>query len=267
MKYMTFNSSCSFAGVANMLSFHGVDTEDREIALGMKLPYLFDKEADTYLAGPMLQSKKWFDLYLNPLGLSMEERLVAREEVPQVLLREKTAMLGIHVSSRDKHAVVFVGTDNEKFRFCNNKWQHTDDPEELVLSKEELMSRLDETVMVASIVPAAAKAVDFQPLYRRSIAVLAELKKDIGTFCDVRKKPQEIIAAMNTLFRPVLLDGITMLELIEEEALSKKLRAVQAEFLTAIRAGKTVRLADVMHLDNLLDALDKYCRLIGKQML
>ncbi|MCD8143515.1 MAG: hypothetical protein LUD83_09635 [Clostridiales bacterium] len=41
MKYMTFPSSCTFAGVANLLAFAGVDTSDREIALGMGLPYLF----------------------------------------------------------------------------------------------------------------------------------------------------------------------------------------------------------------------------------
>ena len=42
MKYMTFNSSCSYAGLANLLSFYGVDIEDREIALQMGLPFLFD---------------------------------------------------------------------------------------------------------------------------------------------------------------------------------------------------------------------------------
>ena len=41
IKYMTFNSSCSYAGLANMLLRYGVDTQDREIALAAKLPFLF----------------------------------------------------------------------------------------------------------------------------------------------------------------------------------------------------------------------------------
>lgn len=49
MKYMSFNSSCAFAGVANMLQQLGIDVQDRDIALGMKLPYLFVKEDDVYL--------------------------------------------------------------------------------------------------------------------------------------------------------------------------------------------------------------------------
>ena len=68
MKYMTFNFSCSFAGVANMLAQYGIETTDRDIALTMKLPFLFAYADGAYLSGPMLQSAGWFDLYLNPLG-------------------------------------------------------------------------------------------------------------------------------------------------------------------------------------------------------
>ena len=64
MKYMTFNSSCSYAGLANLLSFYGIDIEDRKIALEMDLPFLFDCEDGCYVSGPMLQGEKWFNLYL-----------------------------------------------------------------------------------------------------------------------------------------------------------------------------------------------------------
>lgn len=40
MKYMTFNSSCTYAGLANMLMDKDIDVEDYEIALEMKLPFL-----------------------------------------------------------------------------------------------------------------------------------------------------------------------------------------------------------------------------------
>ena len=65
MKYMTFNSSCSYAGLANLLSFYGIDTEDRKIALDMDLPFLFDCKDGYYSSGPMLQGGKWFNLYLS----------------------------------------------------------------------------------------------------------------------------------------------------------------------------------------------------------
>ena len=68
MRYMTFNSSCSYAGVANMLEYHGILVTDRQIALDMDLPFLFSDEGGVYAAGPMLQSAKWVELYLKPLG-------------------------------------------------------------------------------------------------------------------------------------------------------------------------------------------------------
>ena len=80
MKYMTFNFSCSYAGLANLLALHGLDTEDRTIALDMGLPYLFALEDRRYAAGPMLQGKRWFDLFLLPRGFMMVEEAVRREE-------------------------------------------------------------------------------------------------------------------------------------------------------------------------------------------
>lgn len=266
MKYMTFNSSCAFAGVANLLSCFGVDVEDREIALGMKLPYLFEKEDGAYLAGPMLQSAKWFNLYLNTIGFSMAERLVAKENVITELEQKKNAMLGIHVSPKDKHAVVYVGREGDKLKFLNNKWQHIDDPEMLQLTEEALLQRMDDEVMVASIHPSEPKTVEFSQHLRRSSEVLAELKRELISFCAAERTHEETMAAMNTLFRPVLLDGITMLGLLGQEEIAGMLRSVQTEFMTAIRAGKPLVLANEMDMETLLKAMDKYAALIQKEL-
>lgn len=114
MKYMTFNSSCSYAGVANMLEQHGVDSDDRSIAMGIKLPYLFSHEDGVYMAGPMLQSADWFNLYLNPIGFNMVEKEVLAEQVPAYLMQQKTAMLGLQVDESGKHAVVYTGQQDGK---------------------------------------------------------------------------------------------------------------------------------------------------------
>ncbi len=62
-KYMHFNSSCSYTALAMLLSDKGIDTEDTDIALEIGLPWMFDREEGYYLAGPMLQGAKWFDLF------------------------------------------------------------------------------------------------------------------------------------------------------------------------------------------------------------
>lgn len=50
MKYMTFNSSCAYAGLANLLTFCGIDTEDYLIAQEIAIPYCFAKEDGAYKA-------------------------------------------------------------------------------------------------------------------------------------------------------------------------------------------------------------------------
>ncbi|MBP3702016.1 MAG: hypothetical protein J6I64_08995 [Lachnospiraceae bacterium] len=192
MKYMTFNSSCSFAGIANMLAQYGMDVE-------------------------------------------------------------------------------------EHYLFLNNKWQQSDEPEQFVYTRQELLERLDETAMIATVVPLAQqvpspaardvskgsdpssiRVLSRETLYQHSCAVLEEWKQDVQVFCGTEKSPTEIRLAMNTLFRAVLLDAVTMLELAERHALADTLRAIRREFLGVVRSGKAVVLAKEMSMPVLLGAVDQY---------
>ena len=95
MKYMTFNSSCAYAGVANLLELEGMEAEDRQIALDMGLPFLFSFQDGAYCSGPMLQTGEWFNLYLQPRGFCMTETKLPREDVPEFLEGIPNAMLGM----------------------------------------------------------------------------------------------------------------------------------------------------------------------------
>ena len=130
-------------GVANMLAVCGIDKEDWEIALGMQLPYLFEKEHNVYLGGPMLQSAKWFNLYLPSIGFSMTEKKLSRKEVPSYLSTQKTAMIGVSLALQEKHAIIYQGRRGEQFLFWNNKWQNSDDPNQFCWTADELIRRLD----------------------------------------------------------------------------------------------------------------------------
>ena len=262
MKYMTFNSSCSYAGVANMLARYGVDTDDRTIAQEMMLPYLFAKEDGAYHTGPMLQSAQWFNLFLHPIGYTMIENRVDRDQIPSALLRVKTAMLGLRVSPKSKHAVVYLGLEGGKYRFLNNKWQHTEEPEKLLLDEAELLARLDDSVMIATLEPIPCREVDVTPFLHQSVQVLEDMKCDIASFCATEQPPQAIMGAMNTLFRAILLDGITMLELADQTSLAEKLRSVQKEFMAAVKKKTAVTLSKEISISVLMEAITEYQQLI-----
>lgn len=266
MKYMTFNSACSYAGLANLLLFYGVDTEDRKIALEMKLPYMFDSEDGRYLSGPMLQGEKWFNIYLKPLGFVWKEREVKREELCTALRRTGYAMLGIRVSGRNKHAVIFTGMKGGRLSLLNNKWERADEPETLLLSEEALLQRADETVTVGCLEKADREAVPINELLKQSESVLRTLGDEIQAFCAEEKPVEELCLSVNTLFRPVLLDGITMLDLLGEAALSGKLKTVQGQYLSALRENRAMRLSERLDLPALREAADEYAALIRGQI-
>lgn len=216
MKYMTFNSSCAYAGVANMLEQYGVDTDDRSIAMGMKLPYLFSYENGTYMAGPMLQNAEWFNLFLNPKGFEMCEIELPAEQVADYLKKQKTAMLGFQVDKNNKHAVVYIGSHDGKLVFLNNKWEHDPALAQFQLADTEILDHIGSSVMISTLKQISPKEVNLNSKLADSVSVIRRNLAEIKAVCIRRETVGALRSMLNTLFRPLLLDGITMLGLLGE---------------------------------------------------
>ena len=258
MKYMTFRASCSYAGLANLLAAHGIDTDDRSIAKAMHLPCLFAKENGVYLAGPMLQGTAWFDLYLRPMGLRTEECFLPKEELPAFLCGAGPCMLGLSVSPQDKHAVVFLRMQDDHFLFLNNKWETGDEPEHFALSKSDLLKRTDPTVAICRILPAEPEQVCFRPLLLASLRTLSQLKTDLTSFCSEERTAKELSEKLDPLFRAILLDTVTMAELDGNPTLAAQLTQIRGRLLEAFRSGESCDLTDILPLSALLLAIDAY---------
>lgn len=266
MKYMTFNSSCSYTGVANMLEQYGVDTTDCSIAMSMKLPYLFSCKDGVYMAGPMLQSAEWFNLFLHPIGFEMIEKEIPAAQVPGYLKQQKTAMLGLQVGENNKHAVVYIGTQDSKLIFLNNKWEHDPAPAQLTLTEAELLSRIGSSAMVAALVQIDPKPGNLHRYMDESIPTIQKNFAEIKDVCSTPKAVGELRSMLNTLFRPLLLDGITMLGLAGETELANQFSRIQALFLNALRQepSTTVVLGEYLPIADLARAVDEYIVLIER---
>lgn len=258
MKYMTFNSSCSYAGVANMLEQYGVDTDDRSIAMGMKLPYLFACKDGAHKAGPMLQSAEWFNLYLHPIGFEMVEQKISSAQAAEYLRLQKTAMLGLRVDDTGKHAVVYIGSQGDALT-----------PEQVTLTEAQLMSQLGETAVIATLRQTAPKVVDLHSRLENSITVICQNLAEIRDVCSHEESVGQLRTRMNTLFRPLLLDGITMLQLIEEKQLVDKFTMLQNGFLAALRQepNQEIKLGEYFSIEELTAAAEDYIQLIRKEIL
>ena len=221
MKYMTFNSSCTYAGLANMLMDKGIDVEDYEIALEMKLPFFIERDENGFSAEPLLQSKKWFDIYLNPRGLEMVEDLVNNAEMFDFLQTKDRALLGIRMQNGRNayHAVVYKGTKEGKADFINNKHEGSPEPDMFEFTKDELINCLRDKTLVGTLKTCAKKEPDLRPLLGQSIQNLNDLQSEFDEFCRLPRTNAEILEKEEGLFRPILLDGPSMMKLLGQNEL------------------------------------------------
>ncbi len=266
MKYMHFNSSCSYAGLANLLAMQGVDTEDYRIALDMGLPYFLrhDEISGAYLNGPMLQSAEWFDLYLKPRGFRYIEHFRGKQEAVEQLC--SGSMLGLQVTPKSKHAVIFLGKEEEVYKFLNNKWETSEEPEYLMLSKEECLERLPEQVVVGHLEPCMAKAADVETYLEDAIRNWENLRVELQEFISKEQSPQAVKDSMNRLFRPLLLDGISMAKLLEEKELEECLTRLQKRFLSMVRINEAVKPSEHLDSGEIDKAIDEFVSLVRNKI-
>ncbi len=251
MKYMTFNSSCSYAGIANMLMCYDFNVEDYEIAVGIDLPYLLQRNHNEYLSGPMLQTKKWFDIFLKKYGYELIENKIKKEDVFSYLIDKKCAMLGIKIDEQHKHAVVFTKIENDQAIFINNKRRESKEPDQLILGKEELLNRLDAVVVVSYLKPCRKEIVSTRQYILESIQNLDSLKETILDYCSQIRSRNSILSTMNTLFRPILLDSISVLEMINATHLVANIKIIQGQYTKIILKDKLeeVKLGEYLDMD------------------
>ncbi len=268
MKYMTFNSSCSYAGIANMLNQYGVDTNDREIALGMRLPYLLAYSDGAYVSGPMLQKAEWYDIYLNSIGFTLIEKKVSADNVVDYLNEQKTAMLGIKMENGGKHAVVYIGMEENQLVFLNNKWESEEAPEKIFMTADELQQKVETELVVATLHAVKETEICVLDKLENSLVVLQEMMMEIVELCNKDVTIEYLRSKLNTLFRPLFLDGITMLNLIGEVELAEAWREMQGDLLSALRqdANQVIRLSEYISTDKLQGLVLRYEELIRLEL-
>lgn len=270
MKYMTFNSSCTYAALANMLEKKGTDVEDYEIALEMKLPFLIDRNEDGFVAGPMIQTKSWFDFYLNSKGFELIEDWVLKDDIFDYLKTKDEAMLGIKMQNgrNSHHSIVYTGMENGKAVFINNKHVGSDEPDKFIFSQEELASCLREKTRVGSLKACDRKKTNIKPFLEKSIDNLTCLRDEFISFCDIPRTNKEILNKEFGLFRPILLDGPSMMKLLGQESIYDDMRDLQKVFVRTAFNEKAdnVLLKECFDMKKFQDVCDGWSALIRQEI-
>ena len=268
MKYMTFNRSCSYVGFANLLEEYDLDYEDHEIIKALSIPYLFLylRQEDCYVAGAMIQSQPWFNYFSNSLGFDyIEEWFSPQSAMNYFDKKEKRYMLGIiiNANSNSKHAVVFEGKENEKYRFLNPRRKDSIEPDYYVFNKDELNKKLPSNFSMGYLFK-NQKIIPFDATdqLQNSLQNIDKYHAKIAEFCSKEQDIKTRIEVRDTLFAPLLLDVLAMMELIGETALAIDIKNIRANYMKAMKETQAVLLTDYIAPDYLDDIILRYKNII-----
>lgn len=266
--YMNFNRSCSYVSLAYMVGDFNLEYSDKLIAKEMKLAYLFSNTGELeYSSGAMLQNKVWFDLFLNKHSLEFLETVVVKEKVINYLKSSvNKLMIGLNLPA-GKHAMVYCPSDTILYRFFNPHYINDGESDYIVYSEEELLRYLDEDVVIGRIECIREIGDPNNELYRNSYLYLDKYVSDVVTFCSDSKTKNEIHDVMESLFAPLFLTIIPLLEFEEETDIVYGLKTLQKELLSALRSNsKSIILSEYINFALLNKTVRELKEAIRKQL-
>lgn len=268
VKYMTFNRSCSYAGIANLLEEYNIHYEDYEIAKALSLPYLFQYRANEnrYVAGPMIQSYPWFNYFLNSLGFDLvEERFNPEEVMSNLNEGNKRYMLALKINPNNnlRHAVLFEEKENESYRFLNPKRRNSIEPDYYVFTEQEVINRLAPNVLMGYLVK-IEKPIPFDLAddLKISLQNLDNYQKVLNKFCSEEQDVPTLVETRDTLFAPLMLDVFSMMEIIGEIELVNDIELLRTNYMNLMKENRPLLLTDELPWEDLNNIISRYRKVI-----
>lgn len=265
MRYKNFASAGPWTALANLLDLQGHRAEDRDIVLGAGLHAMLIQQEETgaYRMGVSLQGPQWYNLYLRPRGWEYMEFAYPKEDAIDFLW--PLTMLRLEKPNAMPVDAVYLGDVDEVYSFIPSVSEAAD-VDRLEMSREELMDYLPEQVKLGSIRRCGAKEIDRKPLWEASMANWARLREEICAFMAQEHMPSEIRDALDRIFSAPLHAGQTIMRMLGREEDAKRLEVLHHQVMRAVTSGKTLRLADVMRTEEVLEAIRMLSALTEKEM-
>ena len=78
--------------------------------------------------------------------------------------------------------------------------------------------------------------------------------------------PEELQKSRDRLFRPLLVDGLAMMKLLEQQELAAWLETVQRQYLDVVKRNQAVRMADEMDLSMIDRSIEGIIEIIKQKI-
>ncbi len=260
MKYMTFNNSCFFAAISNLLNEIEIDILDKDIIRESLIPFLFDFDIETnqFSCGYQIQNLEVINNYLKKYIVKLNEKkfeegsLIKRklELIKSLTKTDNQKIVSLKMTDKETqwHATIYTGKFENKYRFINMR-RSDDEIINIELTYEELLIRLADIVQYAWIVKINSfEALEKKQLLENSFDALCLLEDRIKEFSSVFQSFENRIIFRDLLFRPLLLNYVDISKIMNKDQLFIDLSTLQSQFISSFIIKDDLRLSEYIDL-------------------
>lgn len=174
-------------------------------------------------------------------------------------------MIGVKIVI--KHALIYKGKEEAKYKFFNNRRKDSLESEHYIYTAQELLDRLDDQVAIAYIEP-IEKVIPLDNKHEMilSLKYLEEYKDIVMEFCYKEQEFSVLQDAQSRLFAAFLLHVSSMMDIIGEVELANEIVEIRTEYMNAMRQQKSMKLADFIHMNKFESIITKYIDIINKKL-
>lgn len=268
MKYMTFNNSCFFAALANILEKGGINIEDKDIIKDSLIPFVFKKakKTDEYIAGYDVQDDDIISDYLSKYGLRfvskkfvLNDNKLNKRNLIEDIKDKKNVIVSLKVLENNNwHATIFVRYKEPHYIFKNMKRVDSKETDYYMFTFDELIEKLADKVQYGYIVLANPKnSVDKSTLLSDSLVVLNEYKSSLLKYCNELYSHKERTHSRDKLFRALLLNYLDLAKLVEYNEIVIKLSELQKQYLNSFKNVYDMKISTYLDIDLLEEVFNE----------
>jgi hypothetical protein len=266
IKYQSFNRSCAYAGLANMLLDLSVDTEDFKIVKAASIPYIFqfNEKQGRFVAGAMIQEKKWFDYYLNSIGLEFKEREIGIEEALNFFdVVSHKCMVGLKIGNTGKHAAIFNGIEKFQYKFLNNKRKESLEPDYYWYDSKALLMKLEDKTSISWIEKKEnCFSMNIDHELDLSLECLENYRNKVKEFCFEEQDFITLEKAKGCLFEALFLDVFSMMEIVNNTEIVNEIKKIRNDYIQIMKLKTSTVLSRHLSIEHLDNVIIKYMKVI-----
>ena len=193
---------------------------------------------------------------------------MGKEEVLNFFnLVQYKCMVPLKIGNIGDHAVIFMGIEKSQYKFLNNRWMESPEPDYYWYDSEELLMKLRDKSPIGWI-GKKDKLISLNNIHELelSLGYLENYRNKVKEFCCEEQDFITLEKARSSLFEAFFLDVLSMMEIIEEIKIANEIKKIRKDYIEMMKLKRNAVLAEHLSIDNFDNLIAKYMKVIESKM-